>query len=81
MFINQRGMYVGDVENVYKFVQKCVYMENIVGRNEDDVEHAKEDFDDQEIRDDHDNEAEHAISHDHEGDPTIGDDGDVDVDN
>ena len=31
----------------------------------------------QEIREDHDNEGDHDISHDHEDDPTIGD---VDVD-
>ena len=33
-----------------------------------------EDVDDQEIRKDHDNEDEQAISHDHEDNPTIGDD-------
>ena len=56
------------------------HMEDATGRNEDDVEHSNEDVNDQGIREDRDNEDEHAISHDHEDDPTIGDDGDVDVD-
>ena len=56
------------------------HMEDASCRNEDDVKHANEDVDDQEIREEHDNEDEHAISHDPENDPTIGDDGDVDVD-
>ena len=56
------------------------HMEDVAGHNENDVEHANEDVDDQEIREDHDNEDECAISHDHDYYPTIGDDGDVDVD-
>ena len=46
-----------------------VAMKMILKTNEDVV--------DQEIREDHD---ERVISHDHEDDPTIGNDGDVNVD-
>ena len=56
------------------------HMEDATGHNEDDVNYANQDVDDREIRGDHDNEDECVICHDHEDEPTIGDVGDVDVD-
>ena len=56
------------------------HMEDAIGHNVDDAKHDNEDVDDQEIREGHDNADERAISHDHEDDFTISDDGGVDVD-
>ena len=65
---------------IYNTFIDMEHMEDAAGHNEDDVEHVNEDVDDQEIREDHDNEDERVISHDHEDGPSIGDDGDVDED-
>ena len=56
---------------IYNTFIDMKHMEDAIGYSEDDVEHANEDVDDQEIREDHDNEYMCVIFHD---DPTIGDD-------
>ena len=56
---------------MYNTFTNLEHMEDVAGRNEDDVEHSNENVavHDQEIRDPHDNEDEHAFSHNHEDDP------------
>ena len=65
---------------MYNTFTDMEHMEDAVGCIEDDVKHANEDVNDQEIREDYDNDNDCATSLDHEDGHTIGNDGDVDAD-